>query len=62
MKLFTINGVKIKVLRKLHGNDLERGFAKHWLNAVKMTRGTQRQYSSKPLKYGTVERILVFER
>ena len=26
------------------------------------TRGTQREYSSKPLKHSLVERILVFER
>ena len=35
MKLFTINGVKIKALGKPE-NDLERGFVKliHWLNFV----------------------------
>ena len=31
----------------------------HWLW---QNRGTQREYSSKPLKHSSVERILVFKR
>ena len=35
---------------------------KKMLQALVNIRGTQREYSSKPLKHSSVERILVFKR
>ena len=37
-------------------------FIKSMINQMLKFRATQREYSSKPLKYGIVQRILLFKR
>ena len=43
------------------GGDLMRGVTIHVMHTT-VNRGTQREYSSKPLKHSIAKRILVFKR
>ena len=61
---WVVRGEKIKFSQsqEIYQTDLENYIVHEWKGHLEIFRGTQREYSSKPLKHSIVKRILVFER
>ena len=54
--------IKFSQSQEIYQTDLENYIVHEWKGHLEIFRGTQREYSSKPLKHSIVKRILVFER
>ena len=54
--------IKFSQSQEIYQTGLENYIVHEWKGHLEIFRGTQREYSSKPLKHSIVKRILVFKR